>query len=146
MNTTLTLDAGPNMAGKSTIMRSTIAVALLGSCGLFGPARAAGVPYIDAFMLRTFSADAPTEGRSSFAVEMVEMRCAPTPASPHLLPWAPGPFMTISASPYVSGLGQPLPIKRNHDGWWWMQANEHAAQGDVSEAWLGLQRGHALPC
>lgn len=67
------------MAGKSTIMRSTIAVALLGSCGLFGPARAAQVPYIDAFMLRTFSADAPTEGRSSFAVEMVEMRCALPP-------------------------------------------------------------------
>ena len=65
------------MAGKSTIMRSTIAVALLGSCGLFGPARAARVPYIEAFMLRTFSADAPMEGRSSFAVEMVEMRRAP---------------------------------------------------------------------
>ena len=74
------------MAGKSTIMRSTIAVALLGSCGLFGPARAARVPYIDAFMLRTFSADAPTEGRSSFAVEMVEMRRAPAPVSPRLLP------------------------------------------------------------
>ena len=65
------------MAGKSTIMRSTIAVALLGSCGLFAPAVAARLPYIDAFMLRTFSADAPTEGRSSFAVEMVEMRLAP---------------------------------------------------------------------
>ena len=67
------------MAGKSTIMRSTIAVTLLGSCGLLGPARAAQVPYIDAFMLRTFSADAPIEGRSSFAVEMVEMRCALLP-------------------------------------------------------------------
>ena len=77
----LTLHAGPNMAGKSTLMRSTIAVALLGSCGLFGPARAARVPYIDAFMLRTFSADAPTEGRSSFAVEMVEMRCTPSSLS-----------------------------------------------------------------
>lgn len=63
------------MAGKSTIMRSTISVALLGTCGLFAPAGAARVPYIDAFMLRTFSADAPIEGRSSFAVEMVEMRC-----------------------------------------------------------------------
>ena len=79
LNTVLLMHAGPNMAGKSTIMRSTIAVALLGSCGLFGPAQAARVPYIDAFMLRTFSADAPTEGRSSFAVEMVEMRCAIPP-------------------------------------------------------------------
>ena len=39
-------------------------------------AACAQVPYTDAFMLRTFSADAPLEGRSSFAVEMVEMRCA----------------------------------------------------------------------
>ena len=34
------------------------------------------VPYLDAFMLRNFSSDAPLEGRSSFAVEMTEMRCA----------------------------------------------------------------------
>ena len=33
------------------------------------------VPYIDAFMLRNFSVDSPMEGKSSFAVEMEEMRC-----------------------------------------------------------------------
>ena len=95
-------DAGPNMAGKSTIMRSTIAVALLGSCGLFGPAKAACVPYIDAFMLRTFSADAPSEGRSSFAVEMVEMRPALTQLSRigclacHVFrQWSPSSFALI---------------------------------------------------
>lgn len=62
------------MAGKSTVMRSTMAVALLAACGLFAPVASARVPYIDAFMLRTFSADAPIEGLSSFAIEMVEMR------------------------------------------------------------------------
>ena len=41
---------------------------------------AAQVPYTDAFMLRTFSADAPLEGRSSFAVEMQEMRYAISPS------------------------------------------------------------------
>ena len=64
------------MAGKSTVLRSTVAVALLAACGFYAPVAAAAVPYTDAFMLRTFSADAPLEGRSSFAVEMVEMRCA----------------------------------------------------------------------
>jgi hypothetical protein len=44
-----------------------------GGCELLR-ALAAQVPYTDAFMLRTFSADAPLEGRSSFAVEMQEMR------------------------------------------------------------------------
>lgn len=70
------MDAGPNMAGKSTVMRGTMTVALLGACGLFAPCDAATVPFIDAFMLRTFSADAPVEGLSSFAIEMTEMRCA----------------------------------------------------------------------
>lgn len=65
---------GPNMAGKSTVLRSTAAVALLAAVGLHAPARSATVPYIDAFMLRNFSADSPLEGKSSFAVEMTEMR------------------------------------------------------------------------
>lgn len=63
------------MAGKSTLLRSTAAVALLAAAGLHAPARTATIPYLDAFMLRNFSADSPLEGKSSFAVEMTEMRC-----------------------------------------------------------------------
>ena len=63
------------MAGKSTVMRSLCAVAVLSACGLYAPIAAATVPYTDAFMLRTFSADSPLEGKSSFAIEMTEMRC-----------------------------------------------------------------------
>ncbi|CAD7705187.1 unnamed protein product [Ostreobium quekettii] len=64
---------GPNMAGKSTVLRSVCAVALLGSCGLFIPATFAKIPYIDAFVLRTFASDSPIDGRSGFATEMWEM-------------------------------------------------------------------------
>lgn len=39
------------------------------------PTRAATVPYFDSFVLRNFSADSPIEGKSSFAMEMSEMRC-----------------------------------------------------------------------
>lgn len=67
------------MAGKSTVLRSTAAVALLAAAGLHAPARSASIPYLDAFMLRNFSADSPLEGKSSFAVEMTEMRCASAP-------------------------------------------------------------------
>ena len=81
----LYLLTGPNMAGKSTVLRATTAVALLGSCGLSVPARAARIPYLDAFMLRNFSADSPLEGRSSFAVEMTEMRYVLEDASPRSL-------------------------------------------------------------
>ena len=72
------------MAGKSTVLRSVGAVALLAACGLHAPVAAASVPYIDAFMLRNFSADSPLEGKSSFAVEMTEMRYAPWPLVPAL--------------------------------------------------------------
>ena len=41
----MALLTGPNMAGKSTILRSACAVALLGACGLYAPAAAARVPY-----------------------------------------------------------------------------------------------------
>ena len=64
------------MAGKSTVLRMTCSVALLGACGLFAPAASVRVPYIDAFMLRNLSADSPLENMSSFYVEMTEMRCA----------------------------------------------------------------------
>ncbi|KDD72758.1 MutS domain V, partial [Helicosporidium sp. ATCC 50920] len=76
---------GPNMAGKSTTLRSTAAAALLGSCGLMVPAARARLPYLDAIMLRNFSADAPLEGRSSFAVEMTEVRYVLEDVSPRSL-------------------------------------------------------------
>lgn len=51
------------MAGKSTVLRSTCAVALLGACGLMVPADAAEIPFTDAFMLRNFSGDSPLQVR-----------------------------------------------------------------------------------
>ncbi len=56
------------------MLRSLCCVALLANCGLMVPAQAATVPFVDAFMLRNFSGDSPIDGKSSFAVEMDEMR------------------------------------------------------------------------
>ncbi|EFN52896.1 hypothetical protein CHLNCDRAFT_138439 [Chlorella variabilis] len=81
----MALLTGPNMAGKSTVLRSMCAAALLGACGLYAPAASATVPYFDAFMLRTFASDSPLEGRSSFAVEMTEMRYVLEDLSPSSL-------------------------------------------------------------
>ena len=69
----LSIAAGPNMAGKSTILRSTAAAALLAQCGLFVPADSASVPALDGIELRTFHGDAPAEGKSAWAMEMQEM-------------------------------------------------------------------------
>ena len=65
----------PNMSGKSTIMRSILAAALLANAGLFIPCNeGACIPAYDSFFLRTSSYDVPSEGKSSFALEMDDMR------------------------------------------------------------------------
>jgi hypothetical protein len=65
----------PNMSGKSTIMRAVLAAALLANSGLFVPCDAgAKIPMYDSFFLRTSSYDVPSEGKSSFALEMDDMR------------------------------------------------------------------------
>lgn len=57
---------GPNGGGKSSILRSICAAALLSVCGLMVPAREASVPKLDAIMLRMMSTDSPADNKSSF--------------------------------------------------------------------------------
>lgn len=70
----LVLLTGPNMAGKSTVLRSVAALALLAQCGLHVPAISAQVPRLDSLIVRMASTDSPVEGLSSFAVEMLEIK------------------------------------------------------------------------
>ena len=56
------LITGPNMGGKSSLLRSVCAACLLARCGFLAPADAASVPGLDAFVLRNFSADNPAAG------------------------------------------------------------------------------------
>ncbi len=66
--------AAPNMGGKSTFLRSVMAAALLANCGLMAPAKKSSVPRYSSFYLRGASSDAPSEGKSSFAVEIDDVR------------------------------------------------------------------------
>jgi len=70
----LWLLTAPNMAGKSSLMRSMLVAALLANSGLLAPVRSATVPRYDAFFLRTTSFDAPAEGKSAFAQEMDDLQ------------------------------------------------------------------------
>uniref|UniRef100_A0A383W7S3 DNA mismatch repair proteins mutS family domain-containing protein n=1 Tax=Tetradesmus obliquus TaxID=3088 RepID=A0A383W7S3_TETOB len=77
---------GPNMAGKSTVLRAVAAAALCGCVGLAVPAAPGStLPCLDAVVLRTFSGDAPQEGLSAFAVEMKEMTYVLSEVRPHSL-------------------------------------------------------------
>lgn len=61
----------PNMSGKSTLMRSTAAVALLSNCGLCAPCGPGSVVRrFDNLFVRGASADVPTEEKSAFGAEM----------------------------------------------------------------------------
>jgi hypothetical protein len=61
----------PNMSGKSTLMRSTAAAALLTVCGLCAPLQEGSrIPRFDTLFLRGASADVPAENKSAFGAEM----------------------------------------------------------------------------
>ncbi|CAL0299837.1 unnamed protein product [Lupinus luteus] len=70
----LFLLTGPNGGGKSSILRSLCAAALLGVCGLTVPAESALMPCFDSIMLHMKSYDSPADEKSSFQVEMSELR------------------------------------------------------------------------
>ncbi|KAL9319013.1 hypothetical protein ACSQ67_015530 [Phaseolus vulgaris] len=70
----LFLLTGPNGGGKSSLLRSICAAALLGICGLMVPAESAVIPYFDSITLHMKSYDSPADKKSSFQVEMSELR------------------------------------------------------------------------
>jgi len=63
---------GPNMAGKSTVMRQTALIAILAHMGAFVPAKRATVGRLDRIFTRVGAGDELSKGRSTFMVEMNE--------------------------------------------------------------------------
>jgi DNA mismatch repair protein MutS len=63
---------GPNMAGKSTYLRTAALVALMAHMGSFVPAEEARIGLIDRIFTRIGARDELALGRSTFMVEMVE--------------------------------------------------------------------------
>ncbi|WP_413570657.1 DNA mismatch repair protein MutS [Bdellovibrio sp. HCB117] len=63
---------GPNMAGKSTLMRQVALIAIMAQMGSFVPADEASIPVFDAIFTRIGASDQLSEGLSTFMVEMTE--------------------------------------------------------------------------
>ncbi len=63
---------GPNMAGKSTVLRQVALTVLLAQAGSFVPARAASIGVVDRLFTRVGASDDLARGQSTFLVEMSE--------------------------------------------------------------------------
>ncbi len=76
---------GPNMAGKSTMMRQVALIQLLAQAGSFVPARSAELSVCDRIFTRVGASDDLAQGRSTFMVEMTETSHILRAATPHSL-------------------------------------------------------------
>lgn len=63
---------GPNMAGKSALLRQTALIVLMAQVGSFVPASAASIGYCDKIFTRVGASDNISRGESTFMVEMLE--------------------------------------------------------------------------
>ena len=63
---------GPNMSGKSALLRQTALIILMAQMGSFVPARKASIGLVDKIFTRVGASDNISQGESTFMVEMLE--------------------------------------------------------------------------
>ncbi|MDC1225076.1 DNA mismatch repair protein MutS [Schleiferiaceae bacterium] len=70
--TAIAMITGPNMSGKSALLRQTALIQILAQMGAFVPAKSARLPIMDRLFVRVGASDNLSKGESTFMVEMNE--------------------------------------------------------------------------
>jgi DNA mismatch repair protein MutS len=83
--TQVLLVSGPNMAGKSTIMRQAALIQIMAQLGSFVPAKSAKLSICESVFARVGASDDIASGRSTFMVEMTELAHILSSATPYSL-------------------------------------------------------------
>lgn len=81
----LLIITGPNMGGKSTVLRQTALISIMAQMGSFVPAERARLPLLDRVWTRVGASDDLARGRSTFMVEMTETAAILHNATPRSL-------------------------------------------------------------
>ena len=76
---------GPNMAGKSALLRQTALITLMAQLGCFVPAQSARIGIVDKIFTRVGASDNIAQGESTFMVEMTEAANIRNNVTPHSL-------------------------------------------------------------
>ena len=76
---------GPNMAGKSALLRQTALITLMAQLGCFVPAQNARIGIVDKIFTRVGASDNIAQGESTFMVEMTEAANILNNVTPHSL-------------------------------------------------------------